>query len=306
MPSLILGLVLLALSTFGGPDIESGYQFVDGHSHTTIKFEQYRDLIVIPVVMNDTVRLKLVLDTGTRSLLLYGKKFRRLSNLRRDKSVKVTGWGSPNGVDACLSYPNSISLGKVRGDALGVAIVDHGHMFDDIPSIDGIIGYELFVRFAVEINYKTSTIHLYDRLPENYAAQFTVFPLEVNMARPQVVSEITLANNKKIKLKLLIDTGSSLGLAVFSSTSEGFTTSEDLYPIGRGLNGNVYGYDLFVKEFLLGTLPVSKIPMHLVDVPLHPDDQFTFSGSLGAGFLRQHIVVFDYPRSTFLLSKPGS
>jgi hypothetical protein len=306
MPALVLGFLLLSLSALGGPDIKSGYQFVDGHSHTTIKFEQYRDLIVIPVVMNDTVRLRLVLDTGTRSLLLYGKKFKRLSNLRRDKHVKVSGWGSPKGVDACLSYPNTISLGKIRGDALGVAVVDHGHMFYDIPSIDGIIGYELFVRFAVEINYQTSTIHLYDRLPENYAAQFTAFPLEINMARPQVVSEITLANNKTIRLKLLIDTGSSLGLAVFSSSNEGFSTSRDLYPIGRGLTGNVYGYDLFVKEFFLGTMAVRNIPMHLVDVPVHPDDQFTFSGSLGAGFLREHIVIFDYPRSTFLLGNQGT
>src|SRR5690349_22564920 len=129
MPALLFVFVLLVGSALGSPDKRAGYQFLDGYSHTTIQFERHRDLIVIPVVMNDSIKLRLVLDTGTRSLLLYGKKFRRLGNLRPDKKVKVTGWGSPKGVDAHLSFPNKVSLGEIRGESVGVAIVDHGRMF---------------------------------------------------------------------------------------------------------------------------------------------------------------------------------
>ena len=294
--------ILLAGSVFGGPDDrKSGYQFIDGFSHTTIPFQKYQDLIVIQVQMNDSIKLNLILDTGTRSLLLYGKKFRKLQNIRRDKLVKVTGWGSSHSVNANLSYPNTINLGEIRGDLVGVAVVDHGRMLADAPGIDGIIGYELFVRFAVEINYKTRTIHLYDHLPDGHTDGFTALPLEVNFARPQIVSQITMLNNKTVNIKLLIDTGSSLGLAVFSNNREGFFASGELTRIGQGLTGAVHGYELFVKEFLLGDLEVKGVPTHLVEVSAHPDQLFTFSGSLGASFLRNHVVIFDYPRSRFFI-----
>jgi hypothetical protein len=171
--------------------------------------------------------------------------------------------------------------------------------------IDGIIGYELFVRFAVEINYRSKTIHLYDHLPEGHTEPFIALPLEVNLARPQIESVITLANNQTMKLKLLIDTGSSLGLAVFASDCYAFPASTERTPIGRGLNGNIFGYELLVKELRIGDVNVSDIPTHLVDVPRHPDEQFVFAGSLGAAFLREHVVIFDYPRNTFFLSKRG-
>jgi hypothetical protein len=306
MRALISCFILLGAAAVASPAIKAGYKFVDGHSHTTIAFERYRDLIVIPVWMNDSIKLRLVLDTGTRSLVVYGKKFRRLQNLMRDKKIKITGWGSPKGVEACLSYPNTITMGKIRGESLGVAVVDKGKMFADIPTVDGIIGYELFARFAVEINYRDNTIRLFDRLPEGHTDLFIGLPLEINKARPQVISEIKLVNNKIIRLKLLIDTGSTFGLAVFSTSNEGFPTSNELLPVGRGLNGQLFGRNLFVKELLLGDLPIQDVPTHLVDVPVHPDDQFTFAGSLGAGFLRHHVVIFDYPRNMFFLSKERS
>jgi hypothetical protein len=304
MPHRVLCLLLITGSAFGGPAVGNhGYQFVEGFSHTTIPFQKYQDLIVIQAQMNDSIKLNLILDTGTRSLLLYGRKFRRLQNLRKDKRVRVTGWGTPESVDATLSFPNTIRLGEIRGDQLGVAIVENGRMLPDAPTIDGIIGYELFARFAVEINYSTRTIHLYDHLPEGHTLDFIALPLEVNRARPQITSRITLLNNRTIDLKLLIDTGSSLGLAVFSTSRDGFSSSEWLNPIGRGLTGPVLGYDLFVKEFLLGSMRVGGVPTHLVEVPAHPDEQFTFSGSLGASFLREHIVIFDYARNTFFISR---
>lgn len=302
MPAIFLFCVLMVGVALGNPGKRGGYTFLEGHTHTTIHFDRQNGLIIIPVTMNDTMNLRLILDTGTRSLLLFGKKFRSLQNIRRDKQVKVSGWGSPNGVNALLSFPNRVSLGEIRGESVGVAIVDRNRVLPDMPAVDGIIGYELFARFAVEINYKTKTIHLYDRLPEGHTQQFTALPLEVNKARPQVESKITLADNRTVKVKLLIDTGSSLGLVVFSSSCEEFPSTTEIKPVGRGLTGNIFGYELMVKELMLGNSPVRNISSHLVEVPDHPDDQFTFAGSLGGAFLREHVVIFDYPRSTFFIS----
>ena len=240
-------------------------------------------------------------------MLLYGKRFAGLQNTSKNKHGKVAGWGSPEGVDAAVSFPNAIRIGHIQGEALGIAVVTSRNLFDDKPQIDGIIGYELFVKFVVEINYKAKTIYLFERMPYQHAAGFISVPLEINKAMPQVESSIVLNDKTKVNLRLLVDTGSSLGLTLFSKDQFGRYASDVQQPVGIGLNGIVRGFDLYLKHLFLGDLKVKSIPSYLVSVKEHPDEKFTFCGSIGAAFLKKHIVIFDYPSSKmFLLPYKGA
>lgn len=298
-PVLIILLMFLSLPGLTA----NGYQFLDGTSRTAIKFELYRNLIVIPAQINDTVRVKLILDTGTRSLLLYGKRFASLPNLTSSRRLKVVGWGSPEGVDASISFPNEVRIGDIIGEGVAIAAITNRTLFEDKESIDGIIGYELFVKFVVEIDYRERMIYLFERMPRGRTREFTSVPLEINKAMPQVQSSIVLRDQSTVNLRLLIDTGSSLGLTLFSKDKFLNHSGEVLHPIGRGLNGIVKGFDLYLKHFFLGNLKVRTGPSYVVNVDEHPDDAFTYCGSVGAEFLKKHVVIFDYPSSRmFLLS----
>jgi hypothetical protein len=296
-PVLILLLVMSSLSGFAA----NGYQFLEGATRTAIRFEIYRNLIVIPARINDTLNAKLILDTGTRSMLLYGKKFANMKNLSSKRRVKISGWGSPEGVDAQVSFPNNIRIGSIRGEELGVAVVPSRPLFADKPTIDGIIGYELFVKFVVEINYKTKTIYLFDKLPPGHAEGFTSIPLEINKAMPQVQSSILLKDKTTVNLRLLVDTGSSLGLTLFSKDRFSIQSSEIPRTVGIGLNGVIKGFDLYLKHFFLGDMKVKSGQSYVVNVEEHPDEKFTYCGSVGAAFLKKHIVIFDYPSSKLFL-----
>ncbi len=298
-PLLTFVCILLSFATCA----TGGYEFLGGASHTAIKFEMYKNLIVIPARINDSISVKLILDTGTRSMLLYGPRFATMHNLSGGRRLKVTGWGSPEGVDAQVSFPNKIRIGRIKGEELALAVVSNRRLFKEEPGIDGIIGYELFVKFVVEIDYRRRTIHLFERLPYGHAEGFTSVPLEINRAMPQVQSSITLRDNTQVKMRLLIDTGSSLGLTVFSKDKFSVQSSDVAKPIGFGLNGIVRGFDLYMKHFFLGNLKVKSVPSYVVNVDEHPDENFTYCGSVGAAFLKKHIVIFDYPSSKlFLLS----
>ena len=279
----------------------SGYEFLAGTTRTAIKFELYKNLIVIPAKLNDTVSVKLILDTGTRSMLLYGKRFASMHNLSAGRRLKVAGWGSPDGVDAQVSYPNEIRIGRIKGESLAVAVVSTRNLFQDRPNIDGIIGYELFVKFVVEINYRTRMIYLFDKLPFEHAEGFTSIPLEINKAMPQVRSSIILSDKSTVDMRLLVDTGSSLGLTVFSKNKFFLYSSDVQKTVGIGLNGVIKGFDLYLKHFFLGGLKVRSVPSHVVNVEEHPDESFTYCGSVGAAFLKKHIVIFDYPSSRLFL-----
>ena len=296
-PVLILLLILSSLSGLAA----NGYQFLDGTTRTSIRFEMYRNLIIIPAQINDTVSVKLILDTGTRSLLLYGKRFASMPYLSTSRRVKISGWGSPEGVDASVSFPNEILIGDIKGEGLAVAVVPTRRLFEDKESIDGIIGYELFVKFVVEINYKTRMIYLFERMPPGHAKGFTSIPLEVNKAMPQVQSSIVMKDKSTVDIRLLVDTGSSLGLTLFSKDKFSNNSGDILHPVGIGLNGIVSGFDLYLKHFFLGKLKVKSGPSYVVNVEEHPDEKFTYCGSVGAAFLKKHIVIFDYPSSKLFL-----
>ncbi len=300
MVAFVLSICLVVATSLSGL-AASGYRFLAGKSHTAIRFELYKDLIVLPARINDTMNVKLILDTGTRSMLLYGKRFAGMQNLSGNKKVKISGWGSPLGVDAGVSFPNNIRIGNVKGEALGIAVVPTRPLFENKRSIDGIIGYELFVKFVVEINYKTRTLHLFEKLPYGHADGFTAIPLEINRAMPQVKTNIVLSDQSNVNINLLVDTGSSLGLTLFSKDKYAFYSSADQRPVGVGLNGIVRGFDLYFKHMFLGDLKVRRIPSYVVNVEQHPDEQFTYCGSVGAAFLKKHIVIFDYPSSQMFL-----
>ena len=298
--------LLLLLTSWLAPDLAAsprGYHFMEGVSHTTIPFQLYKNLIVIPAQLNDSLSVNLILDTGTRSLLLYGKRFANLPTLKQSPSIRVSGWGSGSTIEARMAYPNKLSIGEITGHELSIAVVPTRKMFSDRPKIDGIIGYELFVRFVVEINYKTKQIHLYNRVTPSHTAGFSTVALEVNRARPQVMSTIRLKNKKEVSIKLLVDTGSSLGLTIFSRSREGYDTSAEKDVIGFGLAGSVHGYQLYIDNLRLGNVPVRRISTNLVQVTHHPDEAFEMAGSLGAEFLKDHIVIFDYPGSRMYLKQ---
>ncbi len=300
---MVIVLIFALLTTPTWAATSRGFNFTEGVSHTTLPFELYKNLMIIPARLNDSVTLRLILDTGTRSALLYGKRFAKLATLMRDKKIKVTGWGGSGGTDALMAYPNQLDIADVSGHQLSIAVVPNRRLLQERPDIDGVIGYELFVRFVVEINYQTKTIHLYNRLHPASTQLFTSIPLEINHARPQILSTIQLKNKKALTLKLLVDTGSSLGLTVYARDREGFPTSFERDALGIGLAGWIYGFDLFVDYLQLNDFAVSGIESHLVHVEGHPDENFHVAGSLGAGFLKDHVVIFDYPGSRLLLRR---
>jgi hypothetical protein len=304
MVAIVLFLALLLGAPVYGAS-PRGFHFYEGITHTEIPFELYKNLIVIPAQLNDSTSLKLILDTGTRSVLLYGRRFKKMGTLL-SKKIRVSGWGASGSITAHMAYPNKIEIGAIRGTELNIAVVPDRKFLPDKSEIDGLIGYELFVRFAVEINYFTRTIHLYDRLSPAQLTGFSSIPIEINLSRPEIHSRIRLHDQTEVKLKLLVDTGSSLGLTIFARDVAAFRPINEPRTIGIGVAGLIQGFDLFVDHVSLGPANIKPRSSHLVAVSHHPDEHFTMAGSLGAEFLKEHVVIFDYPESRLLLKKMDS
>src|SRR5688572_20197770 len=117
----------------------AGFSLPDSVNEMTIRYRMVKDLIVLPVVINDSVRVNLILDTGCRNLILFGKKFKKLFQINPGKPVQFSGLGSGRAVTGLLSLGNKVSINHVLGNQIPVVIVGNSNLFDAYQDVHGVI-----------------------------------------------------------------------------------------------------------------------------------------------------------------------
>jgi hypothetical protein len=284
-----------------GMEEPAGYSFSEGKAATTIKFTFFRNLIVIPVKLNDTLKLNLILDTGTRSMILFGRKIKKLRNINVHRKIEVNGRGIYKSSKASFSFPNRIDIGDVVGNGVGAVVISEGDLMDALPGIDGVIGYELFVRFCIQVDYANRLITLYNNIPVNAHDSFHSFAIDVKDQRPEIVSSIQTSKGNNLSVRTLIDTGSSLGLLVFSSKAEKFNTIGEEREIGIGLAGSVVGFSLPIFSYQLANVEFFLTDCQLVPTRIESGKDFEVSASLGGNFLKDYVIMFSYATAQFFI-----
>ena len=104
---------------------KDGFFLPDNVPEVTFKFRKFRNLIVLPVTINDTIHVNLVLDTGCRNLLLFGQGFEKLFKIEPRRKVEVSGLGEGQALYGKLSVNNKVSIHPVLGEKIPVVIVAH-------------------------------------------------------------------------------------------------------------------------------------------------------------------------------------
>src|SRR6187399_3279335 len=117
-PPLLITLLLLAacFNNFAlGPDSspKAGFSLPDSINEVTLHYKRANNLIVLPVTINDSVHVNLILDTGCRNVVLFGKRFMREFNIHPDKRVEFSGLGSGRSVAGRISLGNKVSIDAV-------------------------------------------------------------------------------------------------------------------------------------------------------------------------------------------------
>ena len=170
-----------------------GFALADGKKRVQIPIEIYNNLIVVPVVLNGALPLKFILDTGVRTAILTEKTFSDILNLSYSRKYSISGPGGEQIIDAYITNNVSLELPGVtgRGHALLVLGEDYLELRNYLGTdVHGILGYELFSRFIIEVDYDKKVLTLsvptrfrkkgkYQSIPinaSNLACYFTTEP----------------------------------------------------------------------------------------------------------------------------------
>lgn len=276
-----------------------------------INFELINNLIVIPIDVNG-VKLSFILDTGVSHPILFNLADQDSIQLNNVSEIELRGLGDGEPIKALRSTGNIFKLGNIRNFSQQLHVVlDKEINFSPslgVP-IHGIIGYDLFRDFVVEVNYARRNIKFHD--PATYAAKKRknriTLPMAVVNRRAFIEGEVSVAGESGIPVKLLIDTGSSDAVWLFDSPEKGIVLPDRFYEdyLGRGLAGEIYGSRTKVERIRIGTFELydAKAAFPYMEYFATGTSLGDRNGSLGAEILRRFNIIFDYRGRKIILSK---
>ncbi|MEP6735004.1 MAG: retropepsin-like aspartic protease [Chryseolinea sp.] len=266
----------------------AGFFMPDSVNEVTIRYKKIQNLIILPVVINDSIKLNLVLDTGCRNLILFGKKLTKLFNMHPTKMVEFSGLGAGRAVSGRISLGNKVSIGAVLGKHIPIVVVPNQNLFGVYPNVDGIIGYDVFIKFEIEFSHTLQSIIFRPAMNAELDESFTKIPITVHDSKAMVKSTIFFEGQDAYTLNLVIDTGSSLGLLVKTMDHSLFPVKGGLSVLGRGLNGLVEGFQADTRKILLDDVEILGSQTGIMYSPW-PDQ-----GSIGMAVLGKYCFVLNY------------
>lgn len=299
---LILLLCACMIPTFG----QERFLIKNGKKNDRIKFEVVNNLIIVPVELNGT-ELSFLVDTGVKTTVLLTLNEEDTLLLQSAEKIFLRGIGGEELIEAYRSTDNQFRLGKTTNSALSIYVIyDEKINFSPrlgVP-VHGIIGYDLFRDFVVEINYPKQFIRLHD--PEQFSKKlkrYNRLPLKFFQDKPYAEMDLKMGNKNSLAT-LMLDNGLSDAVWLFPDDYN-ITVSQNSYLdyLGMGLLGDVVGERGMVESMTFGKETLGNVSASFPD-SLSVEGLKTYharNGSIGAETMRRFHLFFDYNNHNLFL-----
>lgn len=277
--------------------ISPGFALPDSLYEYSMTYLTVDNLIVLPFVINGNVTANLILDTGCQSLILFGKQYEKMFDIVPDFNVTFSGIGTGKPAVGSVTLDNTVTLGPVKREKVPIVIVSGKKFLHRHLQVDGLIGYDLFTRFEIEIHPLRQQIIF--RTPHNRTLppDYHHIPLNLDHHRPVVSASFTLPE-KEETLDMLVDTGSSLSILLTTSDKKRLPSKAARKMLGMGLNGFIMGSNSIAKFVQLNDYTATNVPVSTTYSALHNH------ASVGMAFLKNYSIIINYLRGYIGLRPP--
>lgn len=291
-----------------------GFRLANNSGSDKIQFKLINNLIIIPVEINN-VELSFILDSGVSKPILFNVNEKdKVLNENNVSTIYLKGLGDGQLVEAVKSKRNRIEV----GDAISYGHTIYAAYYTGLDyspklgiPIHGIIGYDLFKDFVVEINYQSQYIKLinHENYKERICNKCERIDLTLRNGKPHIQASVVIAE-EQIPINVLLDTGASDALWLFEDESQDIVSSDRYIDdfLGYGLSGSLYGKRSRVEKLTIQQFELSKSLVAFpegasIEILKQNNDR---NGTIGAEILRRFNMVFNYKDKTLILKKNGN
>ena len=270
-----------------------------------VPFRIDRNRIIIPTQVNGSQPLNIILDTGMRfdGVYLFHQDALKLIDTTGAVEARVPGAGSGE-----ASIVTMIETGNVRFGEVVITnqriMVSHSAHTQTFPT-DGVIGWNLFGHYIVEVDYDQQLIQLRDTAYFSFDSSWTVIPVEMRDNFPFFDITVEVVDGEVVPLEVYIDLASGDALELLVHPNQKFTLPKNVTwdRLGTGLSGDFYGNRGRSKRLLLGGYELTNVTTSFAPTEVR-SKQETGDGIFGNDLIRRFNIVFDYPHQRLLI-KPN-
>lgn len=286
------------------------FRFPNNQRKQSIHFKSIKNLIIIPIYINEKGPYEFVLDTGVGPLIITEPSIIDSLNFTKMRKIKVSGLGLET-VEAFISQNIKARIGRAEGVHIPTAILKEdlfnlsGHLG---IKIYGLVGFNFFNSFVVDIRYSENRI-IFSDPDSRIKYKGSKIPIVIENLKPYIYAELDAPNSGKIKAKLLMDTGASHALSMEMFNGEMFPLpySKIKANLGMSLSGQIKGYLGRIKELSIGEFNFKDVISGFPDYHVISEkiDLKTRNGNIGADLLRKFNIQFNY-QDGFMYFRPNS
>ncbi len=290
---------------------QNNFKLPKGVKHDKIKFELANNLIVLPVVIND-VQMSFILDSGVTSTIIFSVDNTSTLELKNASKIYLRGLGNEEPVEAIKSSNNELRIGKSFSvDQTVFLVLDESINFSPRMGfpIHGIIGYDFFKDFILDINYAKEYIKVYSPNAFDYKkckkCYQTGLVFRDKNKKPLITAKYK-SENGLIDVNLLLDSGSGSSLWLFENKEKGIKINSNSFRdfLGKGFSGEIYGQKTKIKELRIGDFKLRDVKASFPDsLYIQGISLNRRQGSLGGDILKRFNLIVDYPHKKISFKK---
>lgn len=300
--SLLTGFMILS----AGTSITAKTKHIS-RENAPIPFKLLRNKIIVPVRVNNSKELNIILDTGMPSdgLLLFNKNLGDELELVGAKRFRISGAGRGKVSYALRVESALLTLSRNDFGNQSVLILESDTMHGFLT--DGVIGHTLFGSHVVQIDYDTKVITLIEPSEFKTEPTWEEIPLTFNEhGIPFLNAAVSINGEKEIDVFLYIDLASSEALELLVKPDMKFLLPEGLTEklLGRGLNGDIYGQFGRISSFRIGSYVLHDVMTAFPQAAIRSRQQGA-DGILCDNALRRFNLIFDYSRAKLYIKPNG-
>jgi len=286
------------LGSYSTPKARPSGGRIEGARSVTLPIRLLNNHVYVEARVNGKGPYTFIVDTGGHTLIA--------PRVAKEAGLQVFGAGASSGAG---EKTGTLGFARFHEVALGpVKLTDQPAFITDIydPSIegipvDGMVGFELFARFAVQLDYGAKTMTITDFDAFKAPKEGTRIPFKFYDHLPAVDGFID-----NLPARFDIDSGSRAEVDITSP----FVAKNNLRGrykpgisaiTGWGVGGAARSYVVRMPSLTLGSVKVPSVVTGLSEAKAGSFSDPSFDGNIGSGLLKRFVATFDYSHQVMYL-----
>ncbi|MGE5232817.1 MAG: aspartyl protease family protein [Acidobacteriota bacterium] len=277
------------------------FTIADGKTSTMVPFELLNNHIYVEVRIDGKGPFQVLCDTGGQNIMT--PELAATLGLEGQGAFQGQGVGEKS-EDIALAKVKTLSIGGVtlRDQVFAIFPLQAMQQVEGVR-FGGLVGYEIFRRFVVDIDYARRQLVLTLPAAFAYHGDGAVVPFRFHDQTPQIDGAID-----GVEGALDLDTGSRSSLTVLGP----FAVAHGLVErygakleatTGWGVGGSVRGRLARAGAIRLGPVEVRDVVIDLAQQKKGSFSDPYLAGNVGGGVLKRFRVIFDYGKKQVIFER---